>query len=124
MLNAEVTKETTKVIIRGDLTDICSDLANIISAINERLTERDSKLGYTFRLMFTKGFMDGICFKDDAEHMKHYLEEANKREEKHKEVREMMDDFLDFLKGKLDELEKFNKSMGEDEEREDNDEAE
>lgn len=78
-----------------------------------------------FRVMFTKGFMDGICFDDDREQMEHYLAEGDKNVKKNKEKREelseALDDFLDFLKEKLEGLEKFNKAF---EEKEKDDEAE
>lgn len=111
MLKAEITNEETKVEIKGTLPEICSGLARIISAINERLTENDSDLGFKFRVMFTKGFMDGICFDDDPEHMKHYLEVGTKAKEKNKELEKLLDGLLDFLKD-------FNKKL------EDEDEAE
>lgn len=125
MLKADVNKEFTKLEIVGDLKDICTDLTHILSAINERLSEKDAEIGHMFRVMFTKGFMDGICFDDDREHMEHYLAEGDKNVKKNKEKREelseALDDFLDFLKEKLDGLEKFNKAF---EEKEKDDEAE
>lgn len=127
MLKAEITKETTKLEIMGTLPDICTDLTNVLRAINERLSEKDHELGHKFRVVFTKGFMDGICFDDDREHMEHYLAEADEKEKKAKgklgEFNEFLDDFLNWLKEKNEELEKFNKAF-EDEEREKDDEAE
>ena len=127
MLKAEVTKETTKLEINGTLPDICTDLTNILRAVNERLSERDHELGHKFRVVFTKGFMDGICFEDDRQHMEHYLAEADEKEKKAKEklggFAELLDDFIDWLKEKNEALEKFNKAF-EDAEREKDDEAE
>lgn len=127
MLKAEVTKEYTKLEITGTLTDICTDLTNIMRAINERLSDKDHELGHQFRMIFTKGFMDGICFEDDREHMEHYLAEADEKEKKSKEkldgFTEFLGDFLSYLKEKNEALEKFNKAF-KDAEREKDDEAE
>lgn len=127
MLKADVNKEFTKLEIVGDLKDICTDITRILSAVNERLSEKNEKLGHDFRMIFTKGFMDGICFDDDREHMEHYLAEGDKLVEKNKakekELSEVLDGFIDFLKEKLDGLEKFNKAFEEEEEKDD-DEAE
>lgn len=127
MLKAEVTKEYTKLEIKGTLEDICTDLTRIMCAINERLSEKNHELGHKFRVIFTKGFMDGICFEDDREHMEHYLAEADKAEEKSKvkvkEFAEFLGDFVGWLKEKNEALEKFNKAF-EDAEREKDDEAE
>lgn len=125
MFKADVNDKYTKLEIVGDLKDICADLSRILVAVNERLSEKDEKLGHDFRMMFTKGFMDGICFDDDREHMEHYLAEGDKLMEKKKvkkdELSEVLDDFLGFLKEKLEGLEKFNKAF---EEKEKDDEAE
>lgn len=88
----------------GDLNTICSDLSNILGAINDRLTQMDPEIGLAFKESFTKGFMDGICFGTDREHMEHYLseaDEARKREERKREglsLGEVLSDFVDFLK--------------------------
>lgn len=125
MFKADVNDKYTKLEIVGDLKDICVDLTRILSAINERLSEKNEKLGHDFRMMFTKGFMDGVCFDDDREHMEHYLAEGDKLAEKNnakkEELSEALDDFLDFLKEKLDDLEKFSKTF---EEKRKDDEAE
>jgi len=122
MLKADVNDKYTKLEIVGDMKDICTDLTRILSAINERLSEKSDKIGHDFRMMFTKGFMDGICFDDDREHMEHYLAEGDKLMEKNKakkdELSEALDGFLDFLKEKLEGL---NKAF---EEKEKDDEAE
>lgn len=128
MLKADVTKEYTKLEIVGDLKDICVDLTHVLSAINERLSERDSGVGHAFRVMFTKGFMDGICFDDDREHMEHYLAEGDKNEERNKEKSESFDefveDFIDFLKKRRDELGKANEELKRQLGKEKKDEAE
>lgn len=110
MFKADVNDEYTKLEIVGDLKGICTDLANILRAVNERLSEKDAKLGHEFRMIFTKGFMDGVCFNDDREHMEHYLAEGDKLFSKKKDdLSEVLDDFIDFLKEKLEGLEKFNR---------------
>ncbi len=132
MLKAEVTDKYTKLEIVGDLKHICIDLAHILSAVNERLSERDEKLGHEFRMIFTKAFMDGVCFDDDREHMNHYLAEADKRETESKSTAEKTSDdfvdflcgFIDFLKDKRDELEKANELLKKKMAKENDDEAE
>lgn len=111
MLKAEVTEKYTKVEIVGSLPTICADVAHILSAINERLTENSAELGHEFRVMLTKGYMDGVCFDDDREHMEHYLAEGDSRVKKQKTLQDAADDFLSFLNDKLEELKKF---VGED----------
>lgn len=125
MFKADVNDKYTKIEIVGDLKDICTDLSRILLAVNEKLSEKSEKIGHDFRMMFTKGFMDGVCFDDDREHMEHYLAEGDKLAEKNnakkEELSEALDDFLDFLKEKLDDLEKFGKEF---EEKRKDDEAE
>lgn len=127
MLKAKVTKETTELEIMGTLPNICTDLTNMMRAINKRLSERDHELGHEFRVVFTKAFMDGVMFEDDREHMEHYLAEADEKEKKCKEklgdFNKFLDDFINWLKEKNEALEKFNKAF-EDAEREKDDEAE
>lgn len=107
MLKSEITKEHTKVEINGTLTDICADLTRILHAINERLSEKDHETGHAFRVLFTKGFMDGICFGDDREHMEHYLAEGDRTLKKGKDdFVEFLEGFIEFLKEKRDELER------------------
>ena len=117
MFKADVNDKYTKIEIVGDLKDICTDLSRILLAVNEKLSEKSEKIGHAFRMMFTKGFMDGVCFDDDREHMEHYLAEGDKLAEKNnakkEELSEVLDDFLDFLKEKLDDLEKFGKEFEE-----------
>ena len=128
MLKADVTKEYTKLEIVGDLNDICVDLTHVLSAINERLSEKDAKVGHMFRVMFTKGFMDGVCFDDDREHMEHYLAEGDKDEERNKNkgesFAEFLEGFIDFLKDRRDELEKANEELKRQLGKEKEDEAE
>ncbi len=78
MLKAEVDKVTTKIEICGDLQSLCNDLANLLRGINGKLNEHSSDMGHQFRVLFTTGFMDGICFDSDREHMEAYLEEGDK----------------------------------------------
>lgn len=112
MLKAEINDKVTKIEITGSLANICSDISRIISAINERITEHSPERGHEFKLLFTKGFMDGICFKDDREHMEHYLAEADDAHRKSEEAKEnvpdgfpeFLDGFIKFLQGKLGEL--------------------
>ena len=115
MLKAEVNDKTTSIEICGNLQDICVDLTRILSAINERLSEKDHELGHTFRVVFTKGFMDGVCFDDDREHMEHYLAEGDQNEARNKKkgesFAEFLEGFIDFLKERRDELEKANEEL-------------
>lgn len=122
MFKADVNDKYTKLEIVGDLKSICTDLSRILLAVNVRLSEKNEKLGHDFRMMFTKGFMDGICFDDDREHMEHYLAEGDKLMEKNKakkdELSEVLDDFLDFLKEKLEGLNKAFEGKEKDDEAE------
>ena len=128
MLKAEVTKETTTIEIMGTLPEICTDLTNILRAVNERLSEKDHELGHKFRVVFTKGFMDGICFEDDRQHMEHYLAEADEKEKKSKEklgdFAELLDDFIGWLKEKRSDLEKAKAEFDDAKSEVDDDEAE
>ena len=128
MLKAEVNDKTTSIEICGNLQDMCVDLTRILSAINERLSEKDHAVGHAFRVMFTKGFMDGICFDDDREHMEHYLAEgdrnADRNKKKSESFAEFLEGFIDFLKEQRDELEKANEELEKRLGKENKDEAE
>lgn len=135
MLKAEVTEKTTTLSMVGDVYRICADISHVISAVNKEITESDPKLGHYFRVLFTRGFMDGICFSDDREHMNHYLAEGDKMFDKSEEKEdvadkeegfaEFLDGFIGFLKNKRDELEKANEILKKRmEEEEHGDEAE
>lgn len=136
MLKAEVNNKHISLEIVGDVYRICADISHIISTANDKISKSDPKLGHYFRVLFTKGFMDGVCFEDDREHMNHYLAEGDEMFDKSEEKEDVADnkkedfaDFLDgfigFLKNKRNELEKDNeilkKRMEEEEHR---DEAE
>jgi len=112
----------------GDITTICADLSRILSSMNEELSKGDPKTAHLFRVMFTKGFMDGICFDDDREHMEHYLEEgderfkrateASKEIEKSRDLADAVNGVIEFLKEKRAELvrakEELDKQLGKD----------
>lgn len=116
MLKANVTKEGTEVVIVGTLAELCADLSRLLSAVNEKLTENDIELGHAFRVAFTKCFMDGVCFNDDPEHMKYYLEVGNSKVKKKQELQKSMNDFLDFLNDALNDMKKFNGTKENDDE--------
>ena len=122
MLKAEVNKNHVNIEINANLPTLCADLAKILSSINDRLSENDPSLGHEFRVLFTKGYMDGVCFDDDREHMEHYLAEGDKDYKKVTEkgnrensplelLNEVLDDFLKFLESKHEELERQKKGM-------------
>ena len=108
MFKAKVTKENTEIEFNGTMPDICSALGNILHAVNENFSQKDPKLGHEFRVIFTKGFMDGFMFEDDREHMNHYLAEGDKREKEKPRVKvvkvdasnlsEMLNDFVGWMK--------------------------
>lgn len=127
MLKAEVNEKTTSIEINGTLPQICTDLTRILSAINERLSQNDPEIGHEFRVVFTYGFMNGICFDDDREHMEHYLAEGKKKCEKNdkaKQVVEFLEGFIDFLKEKRSELENAKAELDDIKSEVDDDEAE
>jgi hypothetical protein len=128
MLKANVNDKETSVEICGSLQDICVDLTRILSAINEKLSDKDHELGHMFRVMFTKGFMDGLCFDDDREHMEHYLAEGDRNvarnKKKSESFAEFVEGFIDFLKERHDELEKANEELKKQLGKENEDEAE
>ena len=125
MLKAEIKpngdKTSISIEICGDLRHVCADLSAMIHAIDERLTENDPRLGHEFKVLFTKGFMDGICFGVDREHMEHYLAEGDKSYRKNDSgsgaLLELLNSLCEFMKDKNAELEKIK-------EDDDNDEAE
>lgn len=125
MLKAEVTEKYTKIEINATLAQLCSDLTHILRGVNKRLSE-NPEAGHQFRVVFTKGFMDGICFDDDREHMEHYLAEGDESEKRHREkmsgIADLLQDVIDALKQTRDgmqsakeELDKLAKEQDEDE---------
>lgn len=125
MLKAEIKPNGDKVSVSieicGDLRHVCADVSTMIHAIDERLTENDPRLGHEFKVLFTKGFMDGVCFEVDREHMEHYLAEGDKSYRKNDSgssaLLELLNSLCEFMKDKNAELEKIK-------EDDDNDEAE
>ena len=113
MLKANVNKERVEVTITGNLPDICSDLSKLICTLNEKLSEDDHERGHMFRVMLTKGFMDGVCFDDDREHMNHYLAEGDKKYGKNvrEEIAGKLDGLIDFLKEHRDQLDEIRKAL-------------
>lgn len=128
MLKADVNNEFCKLELCGDLQDICVDLTRVLSAINEKLTEKSPAVGHAFRVVFTKGYMDGVCFDDDREHMEHYLAEGDRNEERNKKkgksLADFLEGFIDYLKEWRDELEKANEELKKRISEEDDNEAE
>ena len=123
MLKAEV-NEKVSIELSGDLRRVCADISTIICAVNERLTEKDPEMGHAFKVLFTKGFMDGVCFGDDREHMEHYLAEGDKMwkiRNKDDAFEKLLDDLLEFLRDKNAQLDAI---LARKEESEDDDEAE
>lgn len=116
MLKAEVTKESTSVEIIGSLPDICSDLTHIIRGIIEKLEESDAEVALQFKVMFASGFVSGVVFGEDKEHMNHYIElgkgsaeVANKHVETAKQIAkqiEQLKQIRDILKSMQEESEK------------------
>lgn len=125
MLKAEIKpngdKTAISIEICEDLRHICAEVNAMIHAIDERLTENDPRLGHEFKVLFTKGFMDGVCFEVDREHMEHYLAEGDKSyhisDSNSNPLLELLNHMCEFMKDKNAELEKVK-------EDDDNDEAE
>lgn len=121
MLKAEIKpngdKASVNIEIYGDLRHICADVSAMVHAIDERLTENDPRLGHEFKVLFTKRFMDGICFEVDREHMEHYLAEGDKNYHRKNDSDSIS--ILELLKN----LNKFMKDKNAELEDDDNDEA-
>ena len=117
MLTANVTKTTTQVNAMGTLPEICTDLTNLIRAIDKQITKHDPEIGHLFRVSFTNGFMDGIVFGESREQMEQYLaigDEKKKESDKQKSA----EDFRNFLKKALDELQDLFEPEDDDDEAE------
>lgn len=115
MLKVEITKGKCDIDLVGNLQTLCADISTLIRVVNDKLTKQDVELGHTFKILFTKGFMDGICFETDREHMEHYLAEGDaefsgdedKKEDNAKlDIDAFLDGFIQFLKDKRDSLER------------------
>ena len=113
MLKIEVNKSKCSIEIVADLQTLCADISTVLGAIDDKLTEQNAQIGHQFKILFTKGFMDGICFSTDREHMEHYLAEGDKSLTRKSDADESVDDlsdfldgFIRFLKAKRNELEK------------------
>ena len=104
MFKAEVGKERTKIELAGDICHICSDLSNLIHAVNGAIEEQNEEDAKKFRVMFTKGFMDGICFDVDRKTMDEYLKAADEAEERHNSPVAFIEKLIDSLKEKRDEI--------------------
>lgn len=128
MLKIKTTDKHIEIEICGNLTQLCSELSQTINAIKERLAENSPELGHEFKVIFTKGFMDGVVFQEDREHMEHYLAEGDKlykrTDKANAEVMEMLNGLIDFLKGKSAELKKAKNDLDKMIAEENDDEAE
>lgn len=128
MLKIKADDKHIEIEICGNLTQLCAEISQALNGIKERLTENDPKLGHEFKVIFTKGFMDGVVFQEDREHMEHYLAEGDKNykraSESREEVVEMLNGLIDFLKQKSAEMKKAKKELDEMIAEENGDEAE
>jgi len=117
MLKIKTTDTHIEIEICGSITQLCSELSQVINGIKERLAENSPELGHEFKVVFTKGFMDGIVFQEDREHMEHYLAEGDKKikiaREARNEAVDMLNDLIDFLKEKSAGLKKAKKELDE-----------
>lgn len=115
MFKAKVDSNHVEIEIAENLEGICASIAKIISTVNERLSENDPKLGYMFRCVLTKGFMEGHCFNDDREHMEHYLADADRREEtynkSHGKIMEALDDLINAMRDARDSVQEAKDAM-------------
>ena len=118
MLTASVTKTTTQVNAMGTLPEICTDLSNLIRAIDKQITKDDPEIGRLFRVMFTNGFMDGIVFGESREQMEQYLAIGDEKKKNHEDKQKSAEEFRDFLKRALDELQDLFESGDDDDEAE------
>lgn len=111
MLKIECNNEKCKIEVAGNISTLCADLSVIIKGIDEKLTENDPELGHYFKVMFTKGFMDGLCFTTDREHMEHFLAEGDETLKKQKKEEDpfmkLLDDLINYLQDKNATLEKL-----------------
>lgn len=99
MLKCEINDRKCSIIMKGSLTDLCSELSIMMCHIVEELDKNN--LGKDFKLVFTKGFMDGIAFDEDRKTMEGYLKTAD---EKFKHATKAMDFPKDLLKDLRDLL--------------------
>lgn len=114
MLKIKTNEEHIEIEMCGNLPQLCSELAQVINAIKDRLAENDHALGHEFKVVFTKGFMDGVVFQEDREHMEHYLAEGDKKCDKTRnEAVDMLNGLIDFLKEKSAGLKKAKKELDE-----------
>lgn len=104
MLTASVSKTTTQVNAMGILPEICTDLTNLIRAIDKQITKDDPEIGHMFRVTFTNGFMDGIVFGESREQMEQYLAIGDEKKKSFGNKQKSAEEFRDFLKKALDEL--------------------
>jgi len=128
MLKAEIKPngdgQSVSIEIMGDLRRVCADVCAMIHSIDDRLTQNDHKLGHEFKVLLTKGFMDGICFGVDREHMNHYMAEGDTKYRIDKKdfdcnpLMKLLDELCDFLKEKNVDLEKINRELEDDDEAE------
>lgn len=128
MLKIKTDDKHIEIEVCGNLPQICSELAQTINGIKDRLAESDPKVGHEFKVIFTKGFMDGVVFQEDREHMEHYLAEGDKKikfaREARNEAVDMLNDLIDFLKGKSAEMKKAKNDLDKMIAEENDDEAE
>lgn len=128
MLKIKTDDKHIEIEICGNLPQICSELSCVINGIKDRLAENSPELGHEFKVVFTKGFMDGVVFQEDREHMEHYLAEGDKKikfaREARNEAVDMLNDLIDFLKGKSAELKKAKNDLDKMIAEENDDEAE
>ena len=120
MLKCEINGTKCSIIMRGSLTDFCSELSIIMSHIVKELDKHN--LGKDFKLVFTKGFMDGVAFGEDRKTMEGYLKTADERfkhaDEKFKRDIDFLKDLRDLLSDMTDdEIKELERRLPELEER-------
>jgi len=100
----------------GGIEQICMDLSILLSSLNEKLTNANVEAGHQFKMLFTKGFMDGVCFDTDREHMEHYLAEADNACKRGANpdtpnLIKLMDELIACLKSENSKLSEIKKSL-------------
>lgn len=104
MLKIDCNEGKVRLEMKGNLQSVCAELSTIIHAIEESLREENDFLADTFRELFTKGYMDGICFGTDRKTMEEYLAKADENFECEEDVRTDIKKELKELVGMIADL--------------------
>lgn len=88
MLKATVNNGKAEVVVSGDMADICSEIAVLISSIAKNLGDEDTKK--MFMAVFTSGFVNGTVYDISREEMDNIMIDAYRMADVIEDIKHMV----------------------------------